>query len=263
MVHTLGGIVSIIIFIQFNISILLVSPEQLSQRKPIGGGRPPIRISVSETPEPIQLDDNTPVPEMEAIFPQELIDLEQKCNQVLAEVQEEFTRQRDPVDKVYQQASKTQSQGKGQLGLINFLMVKLTETTDKADKSEGALREMVKYIKSLRADVLREFTLLEAKNKDLKAFSELKAELLMDANNVYVKIVSNKQAEMVSVLKGVIEDVTNDKIQQSEDLTITYLEKALETLSQQHLKSGSERINELSAEVKQGLEDQGDWVEKG
>ena len=68
---------------------------------------------------------------------------------------------------------------------------------------------------------------------------------------------------MVSVLKGVIEDVTNDKIQQSEDLSTTYLEKALEALSQQLLKSGSEKMNELSAEVKQGMEEQGDWVEKG
>ena len=75
--------------------------------------------------------------------------------------------------------------------------------------------------------------------------------------------MNDKQAEMVSVLKGVIEDVTNDKIQQSEDLSTTYLEKALEALSQQLLKSGSEKMNELSAEVKQGMEEQGDWVEKG
>ena len=81
----------------------------VSQRKPIGGGRPPIRIRESETPEPIQLEDNTPVPEMEEIFSQELIDLKQKCNQVLSEVQEQFTRQRDAVDKVYQQASEVQS----------------------------------------------------------------------------------------------------------------------------------------------------------
>ena len=40
----------------------------VSQRKPIGDGRPPIRIRASETPEPIQLDNNTPVPEMEEIF---------------------------------------------------------------------------------------------------------------------------------------------------------------------------------------------------
>ena len=53
---------------------------------------------------------------MEEIFSQELIDLKQKCNQVLSEVQEGFTRQRDAVDKVYQQASEVQSQAKGQLG---------------------------------------------------------------------------------------------------------------------------------------------------
>ena len=64
----------------------------LSQRKPIGGGRPPVRLRASETPEPIQLDDDTPVPQMEEIFSQELIDLKWKCNQVLAEVQEEFIR---------------------------------------------------------------------------------------------------------------------------------------------------------------------------
>ena len=73
----------------------------LSQRKPIGGGCPPDRLRASETREPIQLEDNTSVPEMEEIFSQELIDLKQKCNQVLAEVQEEFIRQRDAVDKVY------------------------------------------------------------------------------------------------------------------------------------------------------------------
>ena len=235
----------------------------VSQRKPIGGGRPPVRIRASETPEPIQLDDDTPVPEMEEIFSQELIDLKQKCNQVLAEVHEEFIRQRDAVDKVYKQATEAQSQAKGQLGLINSLMIKLTETAEKADKSEGALRETVEYVKSLREDVQREFSLLESKDKDPKVFSELKAELLTDANDVWVKIVNDKQAEMVSVLKGVIEDVTNDKIQQSEDLSTTYLEKALEALSQQLLKSGSEKINELSAEVKQGMEEQGDWVEKG
>ena len=74
--------------------------------------------------------------------------------------------------------------------------------------------------------------------------------------------MNDKQAEMVSVLKGVIEDVTNDTIQQPEDLSTTYLEKALEALSQQLPKSGSEKINELSAEVKQGMEEQGDWVDK-
>ena len=156
----------------------------VSQRKPIGGGRPTIGIRASETPEPIQLDDNTPIPEMEEIFSQELIDLKQKCNQVLSEVQEEFTRQRDAVDKVYQQASEAQSQAKGQLGLINSLIVKLTETAEKADKSEGALRETVEYDKSLWVDVQREFSLLESKDKDPKAFSEVKAELLTDANNV-------------------------------------------------------------------------------
>ena len=191
----------------------------VSQRKPIGGGRPTIRIRASKTPKAIQLDDNTPVPEMEEIFSQELIDLKQKCNLVLSEVQEEFTRQRDAVDKVYQQASEAQSQAKGRLGLINSLIVKLTESAEKADKAEGGLRETVEYVKSLRVDVQREFSLLESKDKDHKAFSELKAELLTDANKVWVKIVNDKQAEMVSVLKGVIEDVTNDKIQQSEDIS--------------------------------------------
>ena len=62
-------------------------------------------------------------------------------------------------------------------------------------------------------------------------FSELKAELLTDVNDVWVKIVNDKQVEIVSVLKGVIEGVTNDTIQQSEDLSTTYLEKALEALS--------------------------------
>ena len=235
----------------------------LSQRKPIGGGRPPIRMRASETPDPIQLDDNTPVPEMEEIFSQELKDLKQKCNKVLSEVQEEFTRQRDAVDKVYQQASEVQSQAKGQLGLINSLMVKLTETAEKADKSGSAFRETVEYVKSLRVDVQREFSLLESKDKDPKAFSELKAELLTDANNVWVKIVNDKQAKMVSVLKGVIEDVTNDKIQQSEDISGKWLQKELETLSQQLLKSGSEKINNFSAEVRDGMEELGDWVEKG
>ena len=97
---------------------------------------------------------------MEEIFSQELIDLKQKCNQVLAEVQEEFIRQRDAVDKVYKQATEAQSQAKGQLGLINSLMIKLTETAEKVDKSEGALRETVEYVKSLREDVQREFSLL-------------------------------------------------------------------------------------------------------
>ena len=65
----------------------------VSQRKPIGGGRPPIRIRASETPEPIQLlDDDTPVPELEDIPPRELEDLKQKCNQVLAQMQQEFTK---------------------------------------------------------------------------------------------------------------------------------------------------------------------------
>ena len=189
--------------------------------------------------------------------------MKQKYNQVLAEVQEEFTRQRDAVDKVYQQASEAQSQARGQLGLINSLMVKLTETAEKADKSEGALRETVEYVKSLRADVQREFSLLESKDKDSKAFSELKAELLMDANNVWVKIVNDKEAEMVSVLKGVIEDITNNKVQQSEDISGKWLKKELVALSQQLLKSGSERINDFSVEVRKGMEELGDWVEKG
>ena len=43
----------------------ITGPSTLvSERKPIGGGRPPIRIMESETPEPIQLDDNPPVSEM-------------------------------------------------------------------------------------------------------------------------------------------------------------------------------------------------------
>ena len=37
----------------------------------------------------------------------------------------------------------------------------------------------------------------------------------------------------------------------------------MEAISQQLLKLGSKKINELSAEVKQGIEEQGDWVEKG
>ena len=119
----------------------------MSQRKPIGGGRPPIRIRASETPEPIQLDDNTLIPEMEEIFFRELIDLKQKCNQVLSEVQEEFTRQRDAVDKVYQQASEAQSQAKGQLGLINSLMVKLTETAGKAENPKVHLEKRWNMIK--------------------------------------------------------------------------------------------------------------------
>ena len=142
-------------------------------------------------------------------------------------------------------------------------MIKLTETAEKGDKSEGALRETVEYVKTLRADVQREFSLLDSKDKDPKVFSTLKAELLTDANEVCVQIVNDKQAEMVSILEGVIEDVTKDKIQQSEDLTTIYLEKALETLPQQLLKPGSEKINELCAEVKQGIKDQVDWIEKG
>ena len=151
-------------------------------------------------------------------------------------MQEEFTKQRDAVDRVYQQAMEAQSQAKGQLGLINSLMVKLTETAEKADKSEGALRETVEYVKSLRADVQREFSLLESKDKDPEVFSGLKAELLKDANEVWVKIVNDRQEEMVSVLKGIIEDVTNDKIQQSEDISGKWLQKELEALSQQLLK---------------------------
>ena len=87
---------------------------------------------------------------------------------------------------------KPQSQAKGQLGLINSLMVKLTKTAEKADKSEGALRETVEYVKSLRADVWREFSLLESKDKDPEVFSGLKAELLKDANEVWVKIVNDR-----------------------------------------------------------------------
>ena len=200
---------------------------------------------------------------MEQIFSQELIDLKQQCNQVLAEVQEEFIRQRDAVDKVYKQATEAQSQANRQLGLINSLMIKLTETAKKADKSEGALRETVEYVKTLREEVQREFSLLESEDKERKVFSELKAELLTDANDVWVKIVNDKQAEMVSVLKGVIEDVTNDNIQQSEDIPGKWLQKELEALSQQILKSGSEMINDFSAEVCQGMEEQGDWVEEG
>ena len=105
--------------------------------------------------------------------------------------------------------------------------------------------------------------MLESKDKDPKAFSKLKAELLTDANKVWVKIVNDEQAEMVSVLKGVLEDVTNDKIQQSEDISGKWLQKELETLSQQLLKSGSEKIKDFSAEVRDGMEELGDWVEKG
>ena len=75
--------------------------------------------------------------------------------------------------------------------------------------------------------------------------------------------MNDKQAEMVSLLKWVIEDVTNDKIQQSEDISGKWLQKELETLSQQLLKSGSEKINDFSAEVRDGMEELGDWVEKG
>ena len=95
--------------------------------------------------------------------------------------------------------------------------------------------------------------MLESKDKDPKVFSELKAELLTDANKVWVKIVNYKQAEMVSVLKGVKEDVTNDKIQQSEDISGKWLKKELEALSQQLLKSECERINDFSVEVREGM----------
>ena len=137
-------------------------------------------------------------------------------------------------------------------------MITLTETAEKADKSEGALRETVEYVKSLREDVQREFSLLESKDKDPKVFAELKAELLTDANEVWVKIVNDKQREIVSVLKGVIEDVTNDKIQQSEDISGKWLQKELEVLSQQILKSGSEKINDFCAEGRDGMEELGD-----
>ena len=109
----------------------------MSQRKPIGGGRAPIRIRSSETPVPIQLDNNTPVPKMQEIFSREFIDLKQKYNQVLVEVQEDFTRQRDVVEEVYQQASESGSYAKGQLGFINSLMVKLTKTALVADQVNG------------------------------------------------------------------------------------------------------------------------------
>ena len=75
-----------------------------------------------------------------------------------------------------------------------------------------------------------------SKDKDPEVFSGLKAELLKDANEVWVKIVNDRQEEMVSVLKGIIEDVTNDKIQQSEDISGKWLQKELEALSQQLLK---------------------------
>ena len=71
----------------------------------------------------------------------------------------------------------------------------------------------MEYVKSLREYDQREFFLLESKDKDPKVLCELNAELLTYPNDVCVKIVNNKQAEMVSVLKGVIEDVTNSKIQ--------------------------------------------------
>ena len=75
------------------------------------------------------------------------------------------------------------------------------------------------YVKTPKADVRREFSLLEANlDKVPQAFSELKAELLNDASEVWVKIVNEKQGGMVTVLKGVMEDVTTDKIQQSEDI---------------------------------------------
>ena len=75
------------------------------------------------------------------------------------------------------------------------------------------------YVKTPKADVRREFSLLETNlDKVPQAFSELKAELLNDASEVWVKIVNEKQGGMVTVLKGVMEDVTTDKIQQSEDI---------------------------------------------
>ena len=75
------------------------------------------------------------------------------------------------------------------------------------------------YVKTPKADVRREFSLLEANlDKVPQAFSELKVELLNDASEVWVKIVNEKQGGMVTVLKGVMEDVTTDKIQQSEDI---------------------------------------------
>ena len=75
------------------------------------------------------------------------------------------------------------------------------------------------YVKTPKADVRREFSLLEANlDKVPQALSELKAELLNDASEVWVKIVNDKQGGMVTVLKGVMEDVTTDKIQQSEDI---------------------------------------------
>ena len=113
----------------------------------------------------------------------------------------------------------------------------------------------MEYVESLRADVQREFSLLESKDKDPEVFSGLKAELLKHANEVWVKIVNDRQEEMVSVLKGIIEDVTNDKIQQSEDISGKWLQKELEALSQQLLKSGSEKINDVSDEVCQGMEE--------
>ena len=85
---------------------------------------------------------------------------------------------------------------------------------------------------------------------------------MKDANNVCVKIGNDKQAEMLSVLKGVIEDVINDKIQQSEDISGKWLQKELEALSQQLLKSGSEKINDFSLEVCEGMGELGEWVDK-
>ena len=52
-------------------------------------------------------------------------------------------------------------------------------------------------MKRLRADVQRDFSLLESKDKDPEVFSGLKAELLKDANEVWVKIVNDRQEEMV------------------------------------------------------------------
>ena len=68
---------------------------------------------------------------------------------------------------------------------------------------------------------------------------------------------------MVSVLKGVIGDVTNDKIQQSEDIFGKWLHKELEAGFQQLLKSGSKKINDFSVEVRKGMKELGDCVEKG
>ena len=54
---------------------------------------------------------------------------------------------------MYKQATEAQSRAKRQLELINCLIIKLLQTAEKPDKSEGALRDTVEYVKSLREDI--------------------------------------------------------------------------------------------------------------